>query len=336
MKNIILSLITIIVSINSIAQNTFGVLVNTAGGKVNFENKIEIAKKLNVQYVRNAITVDKWEGEDKLYDAYQKAGFKMICNINYGRVAKFDAGRSPVPFPKDTVAYKKTLNEILDKYQPEVTVIENEELVPKYHIGSAQDYLNELTAAINVAHSKGLKITNGGLTNRELLLLVYNDLKNNGKTKEANEFAELTMKGNILDAVKNPGSNPQIDELYRKADTLIKAYRNLPIDFINIHIYEPIKPNQTKTDITPNAIKMMTEYVVKTTGKPVMSNECGTRNNSPELVTAMLQEFLKNNFRYIIWFSGDGEAGAVALNNLDGTLRPNGEAFKNFVAKYKQ
>src|SRR5690349_17257853 len=144
MKKILLACISLLALHCSMAQNPFGVLVNASGGPVNIQQKIAIAKDLGVPYVRNAIIMDTWSGSDKAYEAYEKAGFKIICNVNYGRVQK-GGQRGSVPFPTDMTAYKKTLHAILDKYKPEVVVIENEELIPKYHSGSMQDYITELT-----------------------------------------------------------------------------------------------------------------------------------------------------------------------------------------------
>jgi hypothetical protein len=50
----------------------------------------------------------------------------------------------------------------------------------------------------------------------------------------------------------------------------------------------------------------------------------------------MLQEFAKYNMEYVVWFSGDGEAGGKALQNEDGTLRASGGEFKSFVQAQKK
>jgi hypothetical protein len=71
--------------------------------------------------------------------------------------------------------YKSTLSAILDKYQPTLIAIENEEININYHSGSINKYLNELSTAIPIVHSKGLKITNGGITERPLNVLVWKD-----------------------------------------------------------------------------------------------------------------------------------------------------------------
>ncbi len=338
-KFIVLLLFAMPVAIK--AQTKFGVLVY---GKTNVNKKIQIAKELGVAYVRDAIVMQSWNGRDENFEKYTAAGLKVILNINWGHVRGTEGEKNPVPFPKDTVKYKQILSDILDKYKPEVVVIENEELNRRYHSGPIEDYINELTAAINVAHSKGLKVTNAGLTGKGFSLLVYNDYMKRGMQKEANDFARRCMKPAWMKEIRNNTENDSEDdeggETTTRVQKLIEAYKRLPLDYVNFHIYEPIKNIRGGTDenvkqITPNALKEIIDYLSRATGKKVMSNECGERSSSPELVPQMLEEFSKYNMDYVIWFSGDGEAGAKALQNDDGTLRESGAAFKNFVQARK-
>jgi hypothetical protein len=308
------------------AQPKFGVLVN---GKMNLNTKVSVAKDLGVSYIRDAVVLQNWEGDDESTDKFLNAGFKIILNVNWGQVAKGQGMREPVPFPTDTVEYKKILDKVLDKYKPEVVVVENEETTKNYHTGPIEDYINELAAATTVAHSKGLKITNGGITNRDLVLLVYYDYIERKMQREADDFANRCVKPQLL-------RNPETPDIVAKAKKLIQAYKNIPLDYINIHLYEPVKNVAGGTDesvrtITPGAQKEIISYIERITGKRAMSNETGTRTSSPEVVTAVLQQLLQTDMAYVIWFSGDGEGGSVALQNDDGSLRPNGVAFKNFM-----
>jgi hypothetical protein len=311
------------------AQTKFGVLVH---GMMDVNTKMNVAKDLGVSYVRYAVILQNWKGSDPNVDNITSRGFKIIMNVNWG-LPQAQGMKSPVPFPRDMTQYKRILNDVLDKCKPELVVVENEELIKQYHTGPVEDYITELQTAVDVAHSKGLKVTNGGLTNKELTLLVYHDYLDRGMSHEANDFANRTMKPAWL-------TGPDADDLYNKAKKLIEAYKTLPLDYVNIHIYEPIKnmsggTRNDVTSITPNAIKEIIEYVARATGKKVITNESGTRSNSPDLATQMLEEFAKENMEYVIWFSGDGAGGAIGLQNEDGSLRPNGVAFKKFVEEHK-
>lgn len=314
----------------TMAQPKLGVLVN---GKMNLNTKVKIAKELGVHYIRDAVVLQKWNGNDESTDRFLNAGFKIILNVNWGQVMKGLGKKEPVPFPADTFAYKKILDEVLDKYKPEVVVVENEETTKNYHSGPIEDYINELRAAITVAHSKGLKITNGGITNRDLVLLVYYDYLERKMNKEAEDFARRCIKPSLL-------KNAEAATIVKKAKTLVEAYKNLPLDYVNIHLYEPVKnvaggTDESVTSITPGAQKEMISYMERVTGKKVMSNETGVRTSSPQVANDVLKELFTTDIAYVIWFSGDGEGGSVALQNEDGSLRANGIAFKNFIAGAK-
>ena len=313
------------------AQPKFGVLVN---GKMSLNTKVNVAKELGVSYIRDAVILQKWSGNDESTDRFINAGFRIILNVNWGQVPKGPGKKEPVSFPTDTVQYKKMLDRVLDKYKPEVVVVENEETTKNYHTGPIEDYINELSAAITVAHSKGLKITNGGITNRDLVLLVYYDYLERKMNKEAEDFARRCVKPSLL-------KNSEITNILDKAKKLIEAYKNLRLDYVNIHLYEPVKNTAQGTDesiktITPDAQKEMINYIERITGKKVMSNETGARTSSPEVVTGVLKELSQTDIAYVIWFSGDGEGGSVGLQNDDGSLRANGVAFKNFIAKHNR
>ena len=312
----------------------FGILVNPSGGRLNTATKIKVAKALGLKYVRNAVIMEDWTGADGAYEEYVNAGLKVILNINAGHVQQDGSGtKTPFPFPTDTVEYKKKLGKMLDKYRPELVVIENEETTKHYHSGTPEDYITELTAAIGVAHSKGIKVTNGGIA-KGLDMALYRDFISRGMRKEAEELASQTMDERVMKGVKNPGSNPAIEQTIRDVNTYLQAYKKLPLDYVNVHLYDHT-PDGNPAAIA-KGIKEIAEFVTRVTGKPIMTNECGQKNSSPETVKSMMNAFIQSNYKYAIWFSGDNpkEGGAVGLNNADGSLRANGLAFKDFMKSY--
>jgi hypothetical protein len=234
-------------------------------------------------------------------------------------------------------AYAKSLNSILDKYKPEVVVIENEEDNPNYHSGDADDYINELKTAIQVAHSKGLKVTNGGITFREVCLIVYDDMVQQGKKQEAIAFAKKVFPPAVLRRLDN-ASMPAVKRQLDFGRKIIAAYKTLDLDYVNFHWYEPIKSRgQQGTDagdttVDPKIFDFIANYLQTKTGKPILTNEFGVFNTSPSLTLGLLKAVRSAGLRYAIFYSADGGTGrAVALQNGLGELRSNGEAFKDFV-----
>jgi hypothetical protein len=327
----ILGILLIFFSTTIRAQTKFGVMVF---GRTDINTKIKVAKELGVSYVRDGIAMGTWSGQYPRLDKWQNAGFKLILNVSWG-AQQGNGTVVPIPYPTDTVEYKKILTDILSRYRPEILVVENEEMWKKYHTGPIEDYINELTAAVTVAHEKGIKVTNGGLTNRELVLSVYNDYLERGMKKDADDFKDRCIKPSLLNE-----DNADAGQIASDAKKLIAAYKRLPLDYVNIHVYEPIKNLVVGTDesakqITPKAFEEIVNYVEKATGKKIMTNEIGARTHSTDIVSQMLDEVNKAGLEYCLWFSGDAPGGAVALHNDDGSLRESGEAFKKFVEDHK-
>jgi hypothetical protein len=301
-------------------------------GKHTLAEKESIYKNLGVNYIRYTIVLDSWTGSDRGFEKYTNDGYHIILNINeHLQPAK---GGNPLPFTKDTVAYKKKLAAVLNKYKPEVVVIENEETNQIYHYGSMVDYINMLKAATTVAHARGIKISDGGIHPRAICYFIWQRYTQNSRIVQATTWMDSTMDMQMQYAAKHPEKTDNTIRIYwNRVDTLLNAFKDMNIDYVNLHIYEAINNVGTGYITIPGCITTMAQYVRQRTGKPVMSNECGQHNSYPTCVTTMMQAFVDGVYKYAIWYNGEGNH-AVALINSDGTLRSNGEAFKTFMSTY--
>lgn len=323
-------------------KTRFGVMVaKTSGQNIPPEKQIVVARALGVNYIRGRIDIKAWNGSNPAYDAYTGSGLKVVLNINYGVPRDAMGEKDPVPFPADMAAYKKSLNAILDRYKPEVVVIENEEDNPGYHAGSADDYINELKTGIEVAHSKGLKVTNGGITVREVSLIVYDDYMQRGEKQKAKDFAQRAFPDVYLQRLNNL-NNPMVKRQLEFGRKIIAAYKTLDLDYVNFHWYEPVKARgaagagMNETDFDPATFTEVATFLKKATGKPVMSNEFGVFNSSGKMVKNLLQTVADADLSYAIFYSADGGTGkAVALQNAGGDLRESGKAFRDFVKEHQ-
>ncbi len=337
----ILSIDTDITEKKETNKNPFGVLIDkTDNAAVPIDKKILAAKALELNYIRLRTDINTWSGNINNYYDFTSAGFKIILNINYGIPRGSMGEKQPVPFPTDMDAYGKTVTSILDKYKPELVVIENEEDNSGYHSGSADDYINELKTAISICHAKGLKVTNGGLTVREIMLLVYDDFMSNGKTQEANDFARRALPPQYLVKLNNYKSMPVVQRALTFGKAVVQSYKTLNLDYVNFHWYEPVAARgkinsdaRNADHIDPAVFAAVVNYLSRVTSKPVITNEFGVLNTSPTLITGLMQKVLDEKMDYAIFYSGDGVGGSVALQNGDGSLRQIGEAVRNFIKK---
>jgi hypothetical protein len=300
----------------------YGVLVNGLEG----DKKITVSDKLGVGYVRDQIILSDFSGKAPLLDKYQKNGYNILLNL----INSSDGGR-PVPFPTNMSKYKDLVQKVLDKYKPEVAVIENEPFNDnryKDNNNTIDDYFDELQTAIDVCHKHGVKVADGGLKGERVCILVYQNYIAKGQKSQAADFASRCLSDKNLRAAKGDASadvQAKIDETKK----MIKKYKDMDLDYVNVHWYEPFEnikkyPNES----APGVLKEVADYLRSATGKPVITNEFGQNNDSPDLVTSLVKALGAADFKYAIDFSGDGKTGCVALNK--GTdLKPNGKAYRD-------
>lgn len=305
----------------STSANPFGVMLNQ--GSMQVTDRINLAKSLGVVFYRPAdVKVDRDDLTCNDCDEANLIGLKLILTIRNGG----GGGNASSP-PTDLNVYKNRVARVLDMYKPYLLVVENEENSGVlFYSGTPSQYHQELSAACSVAHSKGYKCTNGGLVSSEVALLVADSYKAGGNTQKANDYLKRTLSSDKYSQyIRNPNA-VRILESIQKGKDLISGYKASGADFINFHWYI------ADTAALGEAVR----YLQSASGLPALTNEVGQQQNTdPGQVTNVMQEIVNLKLPVAVWFSMDiqGFAGARGLNEPDGTIRPNGEAFKNFISE---
>ena len=299
------------------AQTKFGALIAVGNTPNRHEYQVMVAKKLGIRILRFKYVLTN--PTEKVFPA----DFDVFLNINYGKEQQ-GKEKVPVPFPTDLENYQQLLTNAIKSFKgkmPVVVAIENEEDNFQYHSGSPQDYINELKTAIPIIHAAGMQICNAGLTAPGIAYLVYNNLRERGLQAEAEAYERSTQLQFDKPWIKRKG------EFVRQT---LEAYKTMDIDFVNFHWYGK--------SIDASALKTTIEFLKQATNKPVITNEIGQYDNSPETIKAVLQVCREENLPYVIWNSGlnKGPGKSVSLQNPDGTLKPNGEAFREMIAGQQQ
>ena len=298
-------------------KTSFGVMPDTS--HLGPQKTIQVAKNLGVTYIRpEAIRLNTWNGSCSTCDAINASGLKAIPTIvNSGGV-----GVASAP-PSDINVFKQKLSEVLNKYPFDIVFIENEENSTLFYSGTPEQYGAELKAACEVAHSKGLKCSNGGLVSKLVALLTYNNYLDQGNSAKANDFAARAFDPSERSQLNSPAFKAYV----KKGEALIDQDKAAGADYFNFHWYIP----------DTQALQETVAYLRERSGMTVITNEVGQQKNTdPQQVTGDLTTLTKLNIPFILWFSEDINvaAQAKALNNPDGSLRPNGEAFKSFITSY--
>lgn len=279
------------------STTNFGALIS---GNTTIDDEIKVLNELGVKYVRYAIFVDEFNGVDKGYEKWVDAGFKVILNLNWGHVSNSKGKKSPVPFPTDMVTYKSKLEKVLDKYHPEVAIIENEECTDQFHSGPIENYITELQTAVDVCTKRGIAVADGGIH------VDYVEVVMGGSKY---------LSGNALETKK-----------------LIDAFKTMNLTYVNTHAKGPFDKFGKQTTYPTGTLEDDADYLRTQTGKPVMCNEYNQQNSSTELMTGAIGGFKNGDFKYVIARSGSSGDEGYPLNN--GTqLTALGIAYRDAIAQ---
>ncbi|WP_038049756.1 glycoside hydrolase family protein, partial [Thermoanaerobaculum aquaticum] len=291
-------------------QNPFGVmlpsqLVRSPGG-------ISVAKTLGAVSLRpTSVFLEQWDGTCRECDLALEAGLQLVLTVRH-------SGPLPTAPPRDLGAYQRTLGQVLDTYRPLVLAVENEENSALFYTGTPEEYAAELQAACQVAHERGIPCTNGGLVSMLVALLVYDHYRTGGQLAEAEDFAARAF---------TPEERQQLDsrqaqEQLQKGKALLASYRAAGADYVNFHWYIA----------DPRAFAEAVAFLKAQTGLPVITNEVGQTTDDPNQTTAVMGKIVELGIPIAVWFGMDGPK-ARGLVDVDGSLRPTGEAFRQFIAQ---
>jgi hypothetical protein len=257
----------------------------------------------------------------------QAQGFEVLTTATNGAF--------PAHPPSDLADYQARLGRELDAHPTPLVSIENEPTADRYYTGTPAQYLQELSAAVPVAHARGVKISDGGLVSAGIQLATWNDLWTHSGCAAADHYAAIAFPasrigGQVISDVPSCadpnrpilGGNPRALQVLNDTNTLIAGFASIPIDYVNFHWYQS----------TPEAMKTTVEFLRRATGKQAITNEIGQFDDSPDTVRALLGETAALHLPWVIWFASDG-SGAVGMFNLDGSIRSNGLAFRDFVSR---
>lgn len=304
--------------------------------------RLQVARAVGAHYVRAGMPVNPPGSQAAAtITAVEHAGFGAVVGFRNASEADNGSttGRAKSGPVTDKPAFQQALGRDLDTTHPALVTIENEENGTNFSTATAPQYLQELTDAVQVAHAKGYKITNGGITGPGLALACWHHLWITGHHAAADAFAQKaftegrnrikTVLGDIPDS-SHPTrallANDATDRLRLQAsETLIAGYRSTGIDYINFHWYQ----------VDPATMGQAVTYLEHVTGLQAVTNEMGQFDTNASTMTGLLSETIALRMPYVIWFASDGQVGpAVGLADNDGTLRATGRLFKNFVAAH--
>jgi hypothetical protein len=266
------------------------------------------------------------------FATFRTAGLRLVTTVNYQQRPD-GAGHNPVHPPvtaAELATYRQRVGGLLDATGPTALLqVGNEEVAPIFFAGTMPQYVAQLNATVPVAHARGVKVTNGGLTSDPVALLTWQDLVVHGHAARADRFAALAFSTPgqawiLRDLRAKPFkglSRPALQAAWDRAKQLIPAFRASHMDYVNFHWYHD----------ESRALGPVVRYLRRATRKPVVTTEIGQHNTDPSVVLDHLRTTVsKLHLPFVVWFDADG-IPARGLHDAPGQLRPNGLVFKAFV-----
>jgi hypothetical protein len=300
------------------AKGPFGAFFNVHIFDV--QDRIRLAQELGARYFRSwPALVPDWESTcSEECGPVHDAGLKFVLSIRNSADERRPAGAVA-----NIDSFKKSVGEILDQYKPALAVVENEENTTTYFTGTPQDYMTELKAVCEVAHSRHIPCTNGGLLMASVTWLVYFHYLDSGQTSQAQSFRTKGLESFQQQRLATPTGEQMGRQVVDRTMQFLKLYKAAGADYMNIHWYGS----------DPDALRQAVGYMKELTGLPVITNEIGQRNLEPAVTTGLMNMVVQLKLPIAVWFSSDATL-AKALNEQDGSLRPTGEAFRAFTQQH--
>ncbi len=273
----------------------------------------DLARKLGARYFRpESLFLEGWDGSCPACDAALSAGLELVLTVR-------NTGPEATSPPADMEKYKARLGEVLARFRPALLAVENEENSGLFYAGSPEQYLAELEAACGVAHDKGVPCTNGGLVSDLVALLVYDHYRSRGENAAAEDFARRAFRQEVRTYIDSPTAREQL----RRGKILLAGYRRAGADYLNFHWYLA----------DARALEEAVGYLEAAAGLPAITGEVGQFTGDPAQTKAVMAKLAELGVRVAVWFAQDGPK-ARGLVGRDGSIRPTGEAFREFIGEH--
>jgi hypothetical protein len=276
-----------VASMNSITSDQLtatGTHFGAGFDNLSTDQKITVLKKLGANYVRARVIVSTFDGHAGSLEKFSKNGIHVILNLNWE-----ETGNNPKSFPQDMATYRKKLGNVLDKYKPEVAVIENEPTNQIYYKGPMSDYITELKNAIDVCKQHGVKVADGCVH-----VATVQDVMNGGSLSDAAS----------------------------RAKQLLDAYKTLDLDYVTVHA-----PGSGDSYPSQDLVNVA-NYIRNHTGKQVISNEFKVYTNSTSLLRDMVQGMKQGNYIIALLRSASGATRLNDGTDLNSLGRAYADAIK--------
>jgi hypothetical protein len=306
------------------SPNPFGVFFRRPPEFQRHKRPAQAAVEIGASSARLAEIVSTWDGDLCVTcDDYRRHGLDIVLTVTaQPQRPNTEADRrngGPAKLgsrlPADLAGYKRTLGEIIEARRPAIIAVENEPDGRMFWDDTPEHYLKLLSAACEVAHAKGIKCTDGGLTSATVQIMRYQHYVDSGQPTRAESY-----RSRLLRYWTVPGDSRERRARAEEGWSYLRNFKAAGADYANFHWYEHDR----------SLYREAIPYLAREARLPLMSNETGQLDELGSTTSAIMMEALHQKVRPVVWFSMDW-AGRVSparsLLNPDGTLRDSGRAY---------
>jgi hypothetical protein len=328
----------LLVAGTAVAQSPdLGVMLGNIAGSP--QRRVEIAKELGASWYRpEAVLLGEAEPMCADCSPASAAGLKLVLVVRNSTAG--DKASTPAT---EQAAFQQKIRDVLDRYKPEIVVVENEPEDKNSFAGTPEEYGAEVKAACDVAHSAKLKCTDGALGSANMAGVVIDELWKTDKLEAsdfgiATEIVRAKSPGTTFSVLgRTMGGQQNMQETIEKSTAsylekhraeidrsraFLLAGASAGTDFANFHWYE-LKPEEVSTVL---------DILGRLNKRPQMTNEVGQTEERAFETGEKIRILLEAGVRPVIWAGMDGK-DKVGLVDKKGNLRPTGKAFQMVAQK---
>jgi hypothetical protein len=319
---------------------SFGVGVSLSGLNSKPLDRVKLASELGASWYRPDPVLLGAASTCDDCDPARAAGLKLLLVLRNA----IASGKPSDPV-KDIGAFQQKVRSVIERYKPDLLVVETEPDDTKSFAGSPDEYAVELKLACDVSHSAKIPCADGGLSSSAVTALVTDErwkadqvdatnfafsteAARTGRSQGLTVFGKSIKDPNVAQAeerIKLLNATEKYmtanAERISRARAIITAGNSSGADYLNFHWYELIPENIPKVADTLHLLSK----------RPLMTDELGQRNDRPFETGEKIKQALDSFIRPVIWSAVDGRDGSIGLVDKKGKLRSNAAAFQRIA-----
>jgi hypothetical protein len=262
--------------------------------------------------IRSLVAFNSWNGVNSpITEQYLTANRQVVLNVHdFSQDGTHSYDEINLG---NWQAHVTTLVNSISKPDDVVLASFNEEANRNYSVINVPEDMEKYVQATSIlartAYTRGIKVSNGGITTNSLVFTTYRYLSDIHSIDTV-DFLHYCVPANWWNGLKNR-NNSAVEEVIANTQYLLARYDTIPatyLPYISAHLYFPLAKRMTDTSTTWNntytgvaQIAAMLNYYVS--GRELITNESGFLVENADLTSNVLHDLHASNFKHVIYWN---------------------------------